>query len=335
MIYKLAGIGVAIIFITISVLFVVIISPLAVSTRQGASTLCAAMLGMPPAAGVSVTALSGNDAEILAMQRTTNSALPTGEDAYRFVTSLNGIVNWRHLPAAEVAAWSMDPASMPLPEGAVLDVPWPAPAVDPDPEIPAEITPSVYEAACATVLHRADQRAKAITSSQISSTTPVGTTSIATTSVDVFTPTTMTAAPTTVADPQRAPLVAAVMGLIGTHVTEHELWQAISPRPDLDPKQMMFEQLAASRPVTPPQPGDVACYDFTLSGPTHCALVISPTATGLPQIATPDSAGTLVAQVVPMNVTYLRPEGFGVPELLPQPAPAAAPDQSEPVGYVS
>lgn len=316
MMFKVAGVGVTIIFLTISVLFVTLIAPLAVGTRDGASTLCAAMLGVPPSSGVSVTSLSGPDAEIVAAQRIDNSALPTGEDAYRFVTSLNTVTNWRQLPAVELAAWSMNPEAVPLPNGAVLDAPWPAPTVEPHPDVPDSVVPSVYEAACATVLHRADQRATVTASSQTGTTTSV--TASATGGGMLASSTSL--APPVAADPQRAPLVAAVTGLIGTQVAEMELWQAISPHPELDAKQMLFEQLARSRPISPPQPGDLACYDFTVSGPARCALVIAPTATGLPQIAATDNAGILTAQVVPLNVTYIRPGGFGAPELLPRPA---------------
>lgn len=327
MMFKVAGIGVTFIFLTVSVLFVILIAPLAVGTRDSASTLCAAMLGIPPSEGVSVMALSGPDAEIVAALRITNSALSTGEDAYRFVTSLNTVTNWRHLPPAEVAAWSVDPATMPLPNGAVIDAPWPAPAVEPNPDIPENIAASVYESACATVLHRADHRAKTTTSSQVSATTTVTTTTYpGETSANPLAPITTSPA-AAVADPQRVPLVAAVSALIGTQVTEYQLWQAISPRADRDAKEMLFEELANSRPVSPPQPGDLACYDFTTSGPSRCALVIAPTATGLPQIAATDSAGALVAQVVPTNVTYIRPGGYGAPELLPTPAPTPLPDE--------
>ena len=106
------------------VVVVVITGPSVAQMHQTGAQMCTAMLGIPQAISQPVASLSGGDAQNLAPGGL------TGQDAYRFVVTLNTITNWRRLPVAQVSQWISDPSPARLPKGAEVDTPWPAPQVE-------------------------------------------------------------------------------------------------------------------------------------------------------------------------------------------------------------
>lgn len=197
----------------------------------------------------------------------------TGDSAYRFVTTVNTITNWRTLPADQVLDWATNPAA-PLPGGAQLDLPWPPPAVAEQSNPDSESSRSLYKQACATVLRRADE----LTTTRPKATSPT--------------------------DDGRAAAVEEVTHKLGTPISEAQLWAVISPTPHLDAKRTLFAQLASAAPIAEPTPGDLVCYDFTTSGPARCSLVIQ--AGAAPAIAALNAQDTLVAQPMPANSVIIE-----------------------------
>jgi hypothetical protein len=267
-------------------LVVVIMGSAAVQNRRTGTRLCTAMLGAAPEDDATVDNLSGPQATALAVGQH-----PFGEDAYRFVVTLNTITNWRRLPAGQILDWISDPQRAQLPAGAQIDSTWPAPEFDTRQPDTKPARRPLYEQACATILHRADART--------STSTPPPSVPVVAPSADA-----MTAAPDSV-QPPRSAVAAAVTGRLGAVISEPQLWAAISPDPQLDAKRTLFEQLARTSPVMSPRPGDLACYDFTTSGPTRCSLVIAAKPTSA--IATPNADGILVAEPIPANSTIIEP----------------------------
>jgi hypothetical protein len=267
-------------------LVVVIMGSSVVQNRRVGTRLCTAMLGAAPEDGATVESLSGHQAAALVVGQQR-----TGEEAYRFVVTLNTITNWRRLPAGQILDWITGPPQAQLPAGAQLDRTWPAPEFDTGQPDTKPARQSLYEQACATILHHADGRTPTPTPPP---SMPAAAPSAAAT----------TAAPYGV-QPDRRAVAAAVMGRLGAVVSEPQLWEIISPTPQLDAKRTLFEQLARTSPVMSPRPGDLACYDFTTSGPTRCSLVIAAEPT--PAMATPSADGILVAEPVPANSTIIEP----------------------------
>lgn len=272
------------------VLLVVIMGSSVVQNRRTGARLCVSMLGAGPQDDATVESLSGLQAAALAAGRQL-----TGEDAYRFVVTLNTITNWRQLPADQILDWITDPSPARLPAAAQLDSTWPAPKFDTDQTGTQPQRWSSYEQACAMVLHRADARTSTPTS------TPAPPPSV----TAAASPTVATTALLDGVQPDRIAVVAAVTGRLGAVTPEPQLWEAISPTPQLDAKRTLFEQLGRTSPVMSPAPGDLACYDFTTSGPARCSLVIAAAPT--PAIATPNTDGILVAEPIPANSTIIEP----------------------------
>jgi hypothetical protein len=272
------------------VLVVAIIGSCVVQNRRTGAQLCAAMLGAAPQDDATVESLSGPAAAALAAGRQL-----TGEDAYRFVVTLNTITNWRQLPADQILDWITDPSPARLPAAAQLDSPWPTSKFDTDQAGTQPARWSSYGQACAMVLHRADARTSTPTS------TPAQPTSV----TAAAPPTVATTAAPDGAQPDRTAVVAAVTGRLGAVTPEPALWEVICPTPQLDAKRTLFEQLARTSPVLSAAPGDLACYDFTTSGPARCPLVIAAAPT--PAIATLNTDGILVAEPIPANSTIIKP----------------------------
>lgn len=278
-------------------LVVIILGPQGAESRRSSVAACTHMLGAAPGPDETVLSLGGPEANFVASQNPVSVGL-TGGQAYRFVSTLNTIINWRVLPPAEVAAWVVDPDQVSAPVGAQFESSWPAPPLSDDQsqQLAAAVdspsatsrTVAAFEAACAVVLRRIDVAA-GVASSMPS--TPAG-----------------PVLPDTVAvvSPRRAAIVDAVTARVGTVVTDSELWQLISPTPDLDPRQTLFSALAA-RPdamVAVALPGDLACYDFTTTGPARCGLVTTTEPSSMTVIG---SDGMLAISPIPSNSTIFRP----------------------------
>ncbi|AYE99540.1 hypothetical protein C0J29_31745 (plasmid) [Mycobacterium paragordonae] len=270
--------GVAASLAALVLIVVVMVAPATATMTHTGQRICAAMLGQPPEATATVATLQDAQTQALA------PAGLTGQDAYQFVATLNTVINWRDLPAAQVSAWAANPAATPLPEGAQIDTPWPVPrSNDPAPAFPQSV--SLYESACATVLHRVDVHV----ANPPHSATPI----------------THTTPPDT-ASSQQPPIVAEVIKQLGTRISPEVLWQWTSPTPHLDAKRTLFEQLTRTAPQAAPRPGDLTCYDYTVNGPARCALVLSLAPTPLMAATTAD--GILAAAPIPANSTIIGPE---------------------------
>lgn len=269
--------GVAVAGLAAAVLIVVVmVGPATATLTHTGQRICTAMLGNPPDATATVATLQDAQAQSLA------PAGLSGQNAYRFVATLNTVINWRHLAAAQVAAWAADPSATSLPEGAQLDTPWPAPSeTTPPTTIPRPA--SLYEEACAAILRRADTHVA----------NPPHTT---TRTPNPNVPNTSSSQPSAI--------VAEVTRQLGTPMSSEALWQWISATPHLDPKRTLFEQLTRTAPVPAPRAGNLACYDFTLSGPAHCALIL--TSEPQPSMATIAADGVLAATPLPANCTIVE-----------------------------
>lgn len=278
-------------------LVVIVMGPQGAESRRSSVAACTHMLGAAPGPDETVLSLGGPEADFVASHSPASVGL-TGGQAYRFVSTLNTITNWRALPPAEVATWVSTPDQLSPPVGAQFESPWPAPPLSDDQSqqlaaaldspSAASRTVAAYEAACAVVLRRIDMAAE--TASSMPS-TPAGPT-----------------LPDTVAavSPRRAAIVDVVTERVGTAVTDDELWQLISPTPDLDPRQTLFSALA-TRPdamVAVALPGDLACYDFTTIGPARCGLVTTTEPSSMTVIG---SDGMLAISPRPSNSTIFRP----------------------------
>lgn len=278
-------------------LVVIILGPQGAESRRSSVAACTHMLGAAPGPDETVLSLGGPEADFVAGHNPASVGL-TGAQAYRFVSTLNTVTNWRALPPAEVAAWVVDPDHVSAPVGAQFESPWPAPELTDDQnrqlaaalDSPSAASRAVaaFESACAVVLRRIDVAAE-VASSMPS--TPAG-----------------PALPDTVAaiSPRRAAIVDAVTARVGTVVTDAEVWQLISPTPDLDPRQTLFSALA-TRPdvmVAVALPGDLACYDFTTTGPARCGVITTAQPSGMTVIG---SDGMLAIGPIPSNSTIFRP----------------------------
>lgn len=285
------------------VVVVVIMVPQGADTRRSAAEVCTRMLGAPPAPESTVLTLGGPEADAVAAQWVAAARTPlTGAQAYRFVSTLHTLINWRRLPPAEVAAWAgaADPVATP-PAGAELEAPWPAPELTTDQNAqlaatleraqssPDSISVADYETACAVVLRRID----------------VATAAARATSATLPSSSTL---PTAVAaiSARRAAVVEAVTARLGTAVTDAELWQLISPTPDSDPRQTLLSALAIQPDavVSVALPGDLVCYDFTTSGPTRCGLITTAEPSSMAVIG---ADGMLSTGPIPSNSTIFRP----------------------------
>jgi hypothetical protein len=267
----LIGAAFAVIAIPAAIVLLVVSPPLD-ALRANSASLCEAMLGPAPQPRSTLADLAGP--ETVSLAGPAGRPALTGDDAYRFVTTVNRIVNWRDLDPAAMAVWAANPDSAPPPAGAITQPPWPAP---PLPEDSAETLAAAgdigpYGRACATVLARVDASPK---------------------------PASNQPPP---AEP-RTPLAETVNARIGTPSSAGELWQAVNPQPGSDARTMLLDTLVknpASR-VYAPGPGDFVCYDFTVDGPTHCALVL-PDST----MATA-AAGTVTTAPIARVATFVRP----------------------------
>lgn len=278
-------------------LVVVLMSPQVAHSRQAGSAACVAMLGHPPTPESTVAGLGGREAETVAVQTyPPGTLLPTGESAYEFVTTLNTITNWRALPPQAVAAWVTNPAQVPAPPGAVIEQHWSAPDFTPDQrEVLARHTPSSYDKACAVMLRRIEEQTATTTATQPPPSSASPSAALAT-------------------DGQRTQILARITARIGTTITEADLWQLVSPTPQLDARRTAFSQLTAhpGAITDDPRPGDVLCYDFTTWGPTHCALI---TAAASPtQIAVIAADGKLAVAIAPDNNTTIHPVSTSAPD---------------------
>lgn len=274
-------------------LVVVLMSPQVAHSRQAGSAACVAMLGHPPNPESTVAELGGREAETVAVQTyPPGTPLPTGESAYQFVTTLNTITNWRALPPRAVAAWVANPAQVPAPPGAVIEQQWSAPDFTPDQrEVLARHTPSSYDKACAVMLRRIEEQAATTSATQPPPSPPSS-----------------ARPPAALAtDGQRTQIATRINARIGTTITEADLWQLISPTPQLDARRTALTQLTAhpGAITDDPGPGDLLCYDFTTWGPMHCALI---TAAAPPtQIAVIAADGKLAIATAPDNNTTIHP----------------------------
>lgn len=272
-------------------LVVLITSPQTVGTKQAAMGVCIGMLGTPPSPDSTIAGLSGPAADLVAQQRYQSTPAPIGAPAYLFVTTLNAVSNWRQLPITELASWLADPQASALPAGALLEQPWQEPEFTSE-QYAGLQKASVYERACAVMLRRIDTYAS------------VAGTATATTTRPPLEPVLPTS--TLTPSPNQNALVQVVTNKLGSPMTDGELWQLISPAPELDAKRMAFEQIAANPgPVIHAKPGDLACYDFTTSGPAHCSLIVTASATS--EIAVIGADGKLTMQPIPFNSTIIRP----------------------------
>jgi hypothetical protein len=267
-------------------LVVLLIGPQVTQSRQAGSAVCVAMLGYPPTPEVTVARLSGPYAESIAEQAHPGTPLPVGESAYKFVTTLNTVTNWRTLVPQAVAAWAANPAKIPAPAGAIPEQPWSAAEFTEDQrELLAQNTPSAYDKACAVLLRRIEAETASATSASSQGSTAV-------------------------ADAQRTRIVELINARIGGTTTDYELWQLVSPTPQLDARRTALAQLTANPgPLTDAAPGDLLCYDFTTWGPTHCALIT--TAAPHTQIAVIAADGTLTTTTAPDNSTIIHPTSTG------------------------
>lgn len=278
-------------------LVVMITGPQGAESRRSSVQACTHMLGAPPGPEETVLSLGGPEADFVAGRNPASVGL-TGGEAYRFVSTLNTITNWRALPPAEVAAWASAPGQLNPPAGAEFEPPWPAPELteDQNEQLAAAVdsasatstTVEAFEAACAVVLRRIDVAAEAAAGM---TSTPAGPT-----------------LPDTVAavSQRRAAIVNAVTARVGTVVSDSELWQLISPTPELDPRQTLLNALA-TRPdamVAVALPGDLACYDFTTTGPARCGVITSAQPSSVTMIG---ADGMLTIGAIPSNSTIFRP----------------------------
>lgn len=305
---KVLGGSLAVIIGLPLLLVVVIMGPQGAESRRSSVATCAHMLGTPPGPDETVLSLGGPQADLVAAQHPAGHPL-TGGEAYRFVSTLNTITNWRILPPADVAAWvsAPDQVSAPVPAGAEFEQPWPAPeltadqrqqlatAVEPSSPSTTSMSPAAsttvvaYENACAVVLRRIDVIAEAAQAGSVSS-APV--------------PTLPDSVPAV--SQRRAQIVDAATTRIGTAMTDAELWQLISPTPDLDPRQTLLNALATNPDVlvAVALPGDLACYDFTTTGPSRCGLITTAEPASMTVIG---ADGLLAIGPVPSNSTTFRP----------------------------
>lgn len=263
------------------VIVILVVAPSLDKQRNSATSICIHMLGPAPQPRTGIADLA--DPQTLAIANLADRTALLGEDAYNFVTTLNRVTNWRELEPGAVARWIANPLNEPLPAGAIAEPVWPVPKLSDEAAATLQSAGSLaaYGKACATVAARVDAEPKQTTTTN--TTTP-------------------SAPPQTENVSTRAQLAWDINSRIGQPVSTEQLWEITSPEPGVDARTMLLHQLlSAQHREGSDTPGDLACYDFTLEGPSHCSLILPNS-----QIAV-SRAGTLIGIPIPLGSTIIAP----------------------------